>query len=140
MIDICDFAVGFQDNCMDLTMHSERPVIACMSNGIHWELLGLFLHLIFPLPYGAGIAMLAWVCGDVCIWKPSEKTPFVVLPVKHIIAEVFEKNDVPEGVLVYYRRSRIGEWMANDTRIPLVSATGSTRMGKAVGSSRRCKT
>ena len=74
------------------------------------------------------------VCGDVCIWKPSEKTPLCGIACQNIIAEVFKKNNVPEGVsgLVIGGRE-VGEWMAADTRIPLVSATGSTRMGKAVG-------
>lgn len=78
--------------------------------------------------------MLAWVCGDVCVWKPSEKTPLTAIACQHIAQEVFAKNDVPEGVscLVIGDRN-IGELMANDTRVPLISATGSTRMGKAVG-------
>jgi aldehyde dehydrogenase (NAD+) len=78
--------------------------------------------------------MLALVCGDVCIWKPSEKTPLCGIACQHIIAEVFAKNNVPEGVCSLIIGGRdVGEWMAQDTRIPLVSATGSTRMGKAVG-------
>ena len=78
--------------------------------------------------------MLAWVCGDVCIWKPSEKTPLCGIACQNIIEEVFTKNNVPEGVsgLIIGGRE-VGEWMSNDTRIPLLSATGSTRMGKAVG-------
>jgi aldehyde dehydrogenase (NAD+) len=77
---------------------------------------------------------LAWVCGDVCIWKPSEKTPLCAVACQKIIAEVFAANDVPEGVcnLVVGERE-IGERLAADGRVPLVSATGSTRMGKAVG-------
>ena len=78
--------------------------------------------------------MLAWVCGDVCIWKPSEKTPLCAIACQHIVNEVFKKNNIPEGVSTLVVGGReVGEWMANDTRIPLVSATGSTRMGKAVG-------
>lgn len=78
--------------------------------------------------------MLAWVCGDVCVWKPSEKTPLCAIACQHIIGEVFERNDVPEGVcnLVIGERD-LGEKLSHDTRIPLISATGSTRMGKAVG-------
>lgn len=78
--------------------------------------------------------MLAWVCGDVCIWKPSEKTPLCGVACQHIVNEVFAKNNVPEGVsgLIIGGRE-VGEWMSHDTRVPLVSATGSTRMGKAVG-------
>jgi aldehyde dehydrogenase (NAD+) len=79
--------------------------------------------------------MLAWVCGDVCIWKPSQKTPLCAIACQQIIAGVFEKNDVPEGVsgLINGDRS-VGEWLAGDPRIPLISATGSTKMGKSVGS------
>ena len=78
--------------------------------------------------------MLAWVCGDVCIWKPSEKTPLCGIACQNIIAEVFEKNNVPEGVSCLVQGGReVGEWMANDPTFALVSATGSTRMGKAVG-------
>lgn len=78
--------------------------------------------------------MLAWICGDVCIWKPSEKTPLCGIACQHIVAEVFAKNNVPEGVSCLMQGGReVGEWMSNDTRVPLVSATGSTRMGKAVG-------
>jgi aldehyde dehydrogenase (NAD+) len=78
--------------------------------------------------------MLALVCGDVCIWKPSEKTPLCAVACQHIIAEVFEKNEVPEGVCCLITGEReAGEWMSSDKRINLISATGSTRMGKAVG-------
>lgn len=78
--------------------------------------------------------MLAWVCGDVCIWKPSEKTPLCGIACQHIIEQVFKKNAVPEGVSCLVQGGReLGEWMSADTRIPLLSATGSTRMGKAVG-------
>ncbi|MGH2554060.1 MAG: aldehyde dehydrogenase family protein, partial [Chitinophagaceae bacterium] len=79
-------------------------------------------------------AMLALVCGDVCVWKPSEKTPLCGVACQHIISKVFAKNNIPEGVCGLITGGReVGEWMATDTRIPLVSATGSTRMGKVVG-------
>ena len=78
--------------------------------------------------------MLAWVCGDVCVWKPSEKTPLCAVACQHIIADIFNKNNVPEGVSSIVVGGReTGEWLANDNRVPLVSATGSTRMGKAIG-------
>jgi aldehyde dehydrogenase (NAD+) len=78
--------------------------------------------------------MLAWVCGDVCIWKPSEKTPLTALACQHIIMEVFKKNNVPEGVSCLINGGReVGEMMTHDKRIPLISATGSTRMGKSIG-------
>ena len=78
--------------------------------------------------------MLAWVCGNVCVWKPSEKTPLCAVACQNIIADVFKKNEIPEGVCNLIVGGRdVGEWMAADTRIPLISATGSTRMGKEVG-------
>lgn len=78
--------------------------------------------------------MLAWVCGNVCIWKPSEKTPVTALACQRIVATVFSANHVPEGVCCLVTGAReTGEWLSHDKRIPLVSATGSTRMGKAVG-------
>src|SRR5690606_39240470 len=88
----------------------------------------------FPVAVWSWNSMLAWVCGDVCVWKPSEKVPLCAVACQHIIADVFKKNGVPEGVcgLVVGGRD-VGEWMSADERIPLVSATGSTRMGKAVG-------
>lgn len=77
--------------------------------------------------------MLAWVCGDVCIWKPSEKTPLTAIACQKIAAEVFAANGVPEGVSCLVSGDReVGEWMSSDVNVPLVSATGSTRMGKAV--------
>ena len=78
--------------------------------------------------------MLAWVCGDTCIWKPSEKTPLCALACQHIVASVFAANNVPEGVGCLITGGReVGQWLSEDTRIPLISATGSTRMGKAIG-------
>jgi aldehyde dehydrogenase (NAD+) len=80
--------------------------------------------------------MLAWICGDVAIWKPSEKTPLCGIACQKIIQTVFKKNNVPEGVSCLVSGGReVGEWMSNDVRVPLVSATGSTRMGKAVAAS-----
>ncbi|HTD94934.1 MAG TPA: aldehyde dehydrogenase family protein, partial [Chitinophagaceae bacterium] len=88
----------------------------------------------FPVAVWSWNTMLGWVCGDVCIWKPSEKTPLCGVACQHIISAVFARNGVPEGVCSLVSGGReLGEWMSNDTRIPLVSATGSTRMGKAVG-------
>src|SRR6187200_1574674 len=78
--------------------------------------------------------MLAWVCGNTCVWKPSEKTPLCSIACQHIIGEVFERNQVPEGVSCLVQGGReVGEWLCDDHHIPLISATGSTRMGKAVG-------
>jgi aldehyde dehydrogenase (NAD+) len=134
MIDICDFAVGLSRQLHGLTMHSERPGHRMYEQYHPLGLVGVISAFNFPVAVWSWNSMLAWVCGDVCIWKPSEKTPLCAIACQKIIQTVFKKNSVPEGVsgLVVGGRD-VGEWMAGDTRIPLVSATGSTRMGKAVG-------
>ncbi|HLG38907.1 MAG TPA: aldehyde dehydrogenase family protein [Chitinophagaceae bacterium] len=134
MIDICDFAVGLSRQLHGLTMHSERPGHRMYEQYHPLGIVGIISAFNFPVAVWSWNSMLAWVCGDVCIWKPSEKTPLCAVACQHIIENVFNRNNVPEGVcnLVVGGRD-VGEWMANDTRIPLVSATGSTRMGKAVG-------
>lgn len=134
MIDICDFAVGLSRQLHGLTMHSERPMHRMYEQYHPLGLVGIISAFNFPVAVWSWNTMLAWVCGDVCIWKPSEKTPLCAIACQHIIAEVFAKNNVPEGVCGLLVGGReIGEWMSADARIPLVSATGSTRMGKAVG-------
>ncbi len=133
MIDICDFAVGLSRQLHGLTMHSERPSHRMYEQYHPLGIVGIISAFNFPVAVWSWNAALAWVCGDVCIWKPSEKTPLCAVACQHIIAEVFAKNNVPEGVSCLITGGRnAGEWMAADTRIPLVSATGSTRMGKAV--------
>lgn len=134
MIDICDFAVGLSRQLHGLTMHSERPGHRMYEQYHPLGIVGIISAFNFPVAVWSWNSMLAWVCGDVCVWKPSEKVPLCGIACQHIITEVFKKNNVPEGVsgLIIGGRE-IGEWMAADTRIPLVSATGSTRMGKAVG-------
>jgi aldehyde dehydrogenase (NAD+) len=134
MIDICDFAVGLSRQLHGLTMHSERPDHRMYEQWHPMGLVGIITAFNFPVAVWSWNTALAWVCGDVCIWKPSEKTPLCSVVCQHIAAEVFKRNDVPEGVSVIINGGReVGEWLANDPRIPLVSATGSTRMGKAVG-------
>lgn len=134
MIDICDFAVGLSRQLHGLTMHSERPGHRMYEQYHPLGIVGIISAFNFPVAVWSWNSMLAWVCGDVCVWKPSEKVPLCGIACQHIITEVFKKNNVPEGVsgLIIGGREA-GEWMAADTRIPLVSATGSTRMGKAVG-------
>jgi aldehyde dehydrogenase (NAD+) len=134
MIDICDFAVGLSRQLYGLTMHSERPAHRMYEQYHPLGIVGIISAFNFPVAVWSWNSMLAWVCGDVCIWKPSEKTPLCAIACQHIVAEVFAKNNVPEGVsgLVIGARDT-GEWISRDERIPLVSATGSTRMGKAVG-------
>lgn len=134
MIDICDFAVGLSRQLYGLTMHSERPGHRMYEQYHPLGIVGIISAFNFPVAVWSWNAMLAWICGDVCIWKPSEKTPLCALACQQIANEVFLRNDVPEGVCGLLVGGReVGEWMANDERIPLVSATGSTRMGKAVG-------
>jgi aldehyde dehydrogenase (NAD+) len=134
MIDICDFAVGLSRQLHGLTMHSERPGHRMYEQWHPLGIVGIISAFNFPVAVWAWNTALAWVCGDVCIWKPSEKTPLCAVACQKIIAEVFAANNVPEGVcnLVVGERE-IGERLAADGRVPLVSATGSTRMGKAVG-------
>ncbi len=134
MIDICDFAVGLSRQLHGLTMHSERPGHRMYEQYHPLGLVGIISAFNFPVAVWSWNSMLAWVCGDVAIWKPSEKTPLCGIACQKIIQQVFKKNNVPEGVSCLISGGReVGEWMSNDTRIPLVSATGSTRMGKAVG-------
>lgn len=134
MIDICDFAVGLSRQLHGLTMHSERPGHRMYEQYHPLGIVGIISAFNFPVAVWSWNSMLAWVCGDVCVWKPSEKVPLCGIACQNIISDVFKRNNVPEGVsgLVIGGRES-GEWMAADTRIPLVSATGSTRMGKAVG-------
>jgi len=134
MIDICDFAVGLSRQLHGFTMHSERPGHRMYEQYHPLGIVSIISAFNFPVAVWSWNSMLAWVCGDVCIWKPSEKTPLCGIACQHIIAEVFAKNNIPEGVCGLVTGGReLGEWMAADNRIPLVSATGSTRMGKAVG-------
>jgi aldehyde dehydrogenase (NAD+) len=134
MIDICDFAVGLSRQLHGLTMHSERPGHRMYEQWHPLGIVGIISAFNFPVAVWSWNSMLAWICGDVCIWKPSEKAPLCGIACQNIIADVFTKNNVPEGVsgLIVGGRE-VGEWMSNDARVPLVSATGSTRMGKAVG-------
>jgi aldehyde dehydrogenase (NAD+) len=134
MIDICDFAVGLSRQLHGLTMHSERPDHRMYEQWHPYGLVGIITAFNFPVAVWCWNTALAWVCGDVCLWKPSEKTPLCSIACQHITAEVFKRNNVPEGVSVIINGGReVGEWLSNDTRVPLVSATGSARMGKAVG-------
>jgi aldehyde dehydrogenase (NAD+) len=133
MIDICDFAVGLSRQLHGLTMHSERPDHRMYEQWHPLGVVGIITAFNFPVAVWSWNTALAWVCGDVCVWKPSEKTPLCSIACQHITAEVFKRNGVPEGVSVLINGGReVGEWLSADERVPLVSATGSTRMGKAV--------
>lgn len=134
MIDICDFAVGLSRQLYGLTMHSERPGHRMYEQYHPLGIVGIISAFNFPVAVWNWNTALAWVCGDVCVWKPSEKTPITALACQHITNEVFAANNVPEGVSgLIIGGAEIGKLMANDKRVPLISATGSTRMGKSVG-------
>ena len=134
MIDICDFAVGLSRQLYGLSMHSERPGHRMYEQWHPIGVVGIISAFNFPVAVWSWNSMLAWVCGNTCVWKPSEKTPLCALACQKIVAEVFARNNVPEGVSGLITGGRdTGEWLAADSRIALISATGSTRMGKAVG-------
>jgi aldehyde dehydrogenase (NAD+) len=133
MIDICDFAVGLSRQLHGLTMHSERPKHRMYEQWHPLGITGIISAFNFPVAVWSWNAALAWICGNTTIWKPSEKTPLCAIAVQNIVADVFKKNQVPEGVNCLIQGAReVGEWMSQDNRIPLISATGSTRMGKIV--------
>ncbi|MDA8896212.1 aldehyde dehydrogenase family protein [Bacteroidia bacterium] len=134
MIDICDFAVGLSRQLHGLTMHSERPNHRMYEQWHPLGIVGIISAFNFPVAVWAWNAMLAAVCGNVCIWKPSEKTPATAVAVQNILKEVLVENDLPEGIFTLVQGAReIGEMMTKDKRVALISATGSTRMGKEVG-------
>ena len=134
MIDICDFAVGLSRQMYGLTMHSERPNHRMYEQYHPLGIVGIISAFNFPVAVWAWNSALAWVCGDVTLWKPSEKAPITAIACQKIVEKVFAANNVPEGVNnLIIGDAEIGQLMTNDKRVPLVSATGSTRMGKAVG-------
>ncbi len=135
MIDICDFAVGLSRQLHGLTMHSERPNHRMYEQWHPLGVVGIISAFNFPVAVWSWNSMIAAVCGDVSVWKPSEKTPLSAIACFHIIRDVLLANKVPEGVmsLIVGDVADVGEPMIADTRVPLISATGSTRMGKRVG-------
>lgn len=133
MIDICDFAVGLSRQLHGLTMHSERPSHRMYEQYHPLGVVGIISAFNFPVAVWSWNTALAWICGDVCIWKPSEKTPLCGVACQNIIAEVLHENNLPEGISCLVNGDyKIGQLLNRDTRVPLVSATGSTRMGKIV--------
>jgi len=134
MIDICDFAVGLSRQLYGLSMHSERPFHRMYEQWHPLGIVGIISAFNFPVAVWSWNAMIAMVCGDVCIWKASEKTPLCAVACQQILADVLKRNKMPEGVSsIITGDYKVGEWMTRDKRIPLISATGSTRMGKTVG-------
>ena len=133
MIDICDFAVGLSRQLYGLSMHSERPDHRMFEQWHPLGVVGVISAFNFPVAVWSWNAMIAAVCGDTVIWKPSEKVPLCSVACMNIISDVLRKNGVPEGVFCLVNGDRaVGERITNDTRVPLVSATGSIRMGKQV--------
>lgn len=134
MIDICDFAVGLSRQLYGLTIASERPNHSMQEQWHPLGIVGIISSFNFPVAVWSWNAMIAAVCGDVCIWKPSEKTPLSAIAVHQLIKSVIASNNLPEGVFsLVIGDAKIGEKMAKDHRIQLISATGSTQMGKRVG-------
>ena len=133
MIDICDFALGLSRQLYGLTMHSERPGHRMYEQYHPLGVVGIISSFNFPVAGWSWNSMIAMVCGDVCSWKPSEKTPLCAVACQHIISKIFKENKVPEGVcnLIVGARDQ-GEWLCENPKVAMVSATGSTRMGKEV--------
>jgi aldehyde dehydrogenase (NAD+) len=133
IIDICDFAVGLSRQLYGLSMHSERPQHRMMEQWQPLGIVGVISAFNFPVAVWAWNATLAWICGNVVVWKPSEKTPYSALACQQIMQSVMKANDAPEGLSnVIIGDATIGKAMAEDHRMALLSATGSTRMGKSV--------
>jgi aldehyde dehydrogenase (NAD+) len=133
MIDICDFAVGLSRQLYGLTMHSERPLHRMYEQYHPLGVVGIISAFNFPVAVWSWNSMIALVCGDVTIWKPSEKAPLCGVACQNIWAEVARANELPEGISNLINGDyTVGTLMTEDSRIPLVSATGSTRMGKQV--------
>jgi aldehyde dehydrogenase (NAD+) len=134
MIDICDFAVGLSRQLYGLTMHSERPGHRMYEQWHPLGIVGIISAFNFPVAVWSWNSALAWICGDVCVWKASEKAPLCAVACQNIWNEVALENNLPEGISsIITGGSDVGNWMVSDTRVPLISATGSTRMGRIVG-------
>ncbi|MDP6569992.1 MAG: aldehyde dehydrogenase family protein [Candidatus Marinimicrobia bacterium] len=134
MIDIADFAVGLSRQLYGLTMHSERVKHRMYEQWHPLGICGVISAFNFPVAVWAWNAFIAAVCGDVTVWKPSSKTPLCAVAIQHLCNEVLERNGY-KGIfsIIIGRGSTIGERLINDKRVPLISATGSTRMGKRIG-------
>jgi aldehyde dehydrogenase (NAD+) len=132
MIDICDFAVGQSRQLYGFTMASERESHRMYDQYHPLGIVGTISAFNFPVAVWSWNAMIATVCGDTNVWKPSSKTPLCAIAVQRLLAEVIRANDLPEGLfnLVVGRGSSVGERLLNDRRVPLISITGSTEVGR----------
>jgi aldehyde dehydrogenase (NAD+) len=134
MIDICYFATGLSRQLYGLTMHSERPMHRMYEQWHPLGIVGVISAFNFPVAVWSWNAALAWVCGNVVIWKPSEKTPLCSIACQNIVQKIFAKHQIPDGVSSIINGDyKVGEYLTKDSNVALVSATGSTRMGQAVG-------
>ena len=134
MIDICDFAVGLSRQLHGLTMHSERPGHRMYEQYHPLGVVGIISAFNFPVAVWNWNTALAWVCGNTCVWKASEKTPLCAVACQNIWNMVAEENNLPDGISCIVNGDYVvGEMMTSDSRVPLISATGSTRMGRIVG-------
>ncbi len=133
MIDICDFALGLSRQLYGNTIHSERPGHRMYEQYHPLGIVGIITAFNFPVAVWAWNIALALVCGNTVIWKPSEKTPLCAIACQKLLAEILYRNGLPEGISsLVIGDKEIGEWLSADVRIGLISATGSTRMGKEV--------
>ena len=134
MIDICDFAVGLSRQLNGQTIPSERPGPVMREQWHPIGIVGIISAFNFPVAVWSWNTALAWMCGEVCGWKASEKAPICSIACQNIIAAILKENNLPEGISCIINGDyKVGEMMTTDTRIPLISATGSTRMGRIVG-------
>ena len=134
MIDICDFAVGLSRQLHGLTMHSERPGHRMYEQYHPLGVVGIISAFNFPVAVWCWNTALAWISGDTCVWKGSEKTPLCSVACQNLIAEVLKENNLDEGIsCIVTGNYEVGEMMTKDKRMPLISATGSSRMGQIVG-------
>jgi len=134
MIDICDYAVGLSRQLFGFTMASERPGHRMYDQYHPLGVVGIISAFNFPVSVWSWNTALAWVCGDVTVWKPSEKVPFSSIACQQVFAKVLKQNNLPEGIsCLVIGGAEVGKELAADKRVPLISATGSTRMGASVG-------
>ena len=134
MIDICDFAVGLSRQLHGLTMHSERPGHRMYEQYHPLGVVGIISAFNFPVAVWCWNTALAWIAGDTCVWKGSEKTPLCSVACQNLITEVLKENDLEDGIsCIVTGNHEVGEMMTMDKRMPLISATGSSRMGQIVG-------
>lgn len=134
MIDICDFAVGLSRQLQGFTMHSERPLHRMYEQYHPLGIVGIISAFNFPVAVWSWNTALAWICGNVTVWKPSEKVGLCAIACQNIIAEVLKENNMPEGISgMIVADHTVGQKLVEDKNVALVSFTGSTRVGRMVG-------